>query len=329
MFDPGNRCRLNTIPGIGSDRENRDHAEGTHGFLIFQNRSLYHFLGSKRNLPDKGMQMIDEPGFPKGMLFFLILTALLFMTGCSSDHDDSDAIPESLALDIPALYSTVDTITVLVAHEPEAEPFTGTIHRDIPCWSVLKSNIEALFEGRALEPDVYVPSALSEMGEIPLQEQDTWTSEEILGLARDVWDANPSSYEAEFFVLFLKGYFEREGAPDYQIIGVSIVGTPVIAIFKDIVLSSSFIPQVARFVEQATLVHEFGHVMGLVNNGVPMVSDHLDPEHPRHCTNNRCVMYWVNEGASDMTEFVGQMIDSDSVVMFDEQCLEDTRSYIP
>ncbi len=273
--------------------------------------------------------MIDEPGFPKGMLFSLILTALLFLTACSSDSDDSQAIPEALALDIPALYSTVDTITVLVAHESEVEPFTGTIHSDIPCWSVLESNIEALFEGRTLEPDVYVPSALSEMEEIPSQEQVTWTSEEILSLARDVWDADPSSYEAEFFVLFLKGYFEREGAPDNQIIGVSIVGTPVIAIFKDIVLSSSFIPQVARFVEQATLVHEFGHVMGLVNNGVPMVLDHLDPEHPRHCTNDRCVMYWVNEGASDMSEFVQQMIDSDSLVMFGEQCLDDTRSYVP
>jgi len=276
------------------------------------------------------MQMIDERDFSKGTLFSLILAAFFFLNGCSGEgHDDSTAIPETLALDIPALYSTVDTITVLVAYEPGAEPFTGTILRDIACWSVLESNIKALFEGRDLEPDVYVPSALSEMEEIPLKEQDTWTSKEVLDLALDVWDAHPSGYEAEFFVLFLKGYFKSEDAPDYRIIGVSIIGTPVIAIFKDIILSSSSIPQVARFVEQATLVHEFGHVMGLVNNGVPPVSDHLDPEHPRHCTNNRCVMYWVNEGASDMTEFVRLMIDSDSLVMFGEECLEDTRSYLP
>lgn len=273
--------------------------------------------------------MIDEWGFPKGMFSPLLLIALILLAGCSGERDDSAAIPEALALDIPALYSTVGAITVLVAHEPRAEPFTGAIHRDISCWSVLEGNIEALFEGRALDPDVFVPSALSEMEEIPPQKQDTWTSEEILGLARNVWGENPSSYEAEFFVLFLKGYFESEGAPDYQIIGVSIIGTPVIAIFKDIVLASSPIPQVARFVEQATLVHEFGHVMGLVDNGVPMVSDHLDPEHPRHCTNNQCVMFWVNEGASDMAQFVRRMVDSDSLVMFGEECLEDTRSYIP
>jgi hypothetical protein len=274
--------------------------------------------------------MINERDFPKGMLFSLILAALFFLNGCSGeDRDDSEAIPEALALDIPALYSTVDTITVLVAYVPGAEPFTGMIHRDIACWSVLESNIEALFEGRVLEPDVHVPSMLSEMERIPPQEQDTWTSEAIMGLAMDIWDAQPSSFEAEFFVLFLKGRFESEDGPDNRIIGVSIVGTPVIAIFKDTVLSSSSIPQVARFVEQATLVHEFGHVMGLVNNGVPMVSDHLDPEHPRHCTNNQCVMYWVNEGTSDMAEFVRRLIDSDSLVMFSEECLEDTRSYLP
>jgi hypothetical protein len=268
--------------------------------------------------------------FSKGMILFLLLAALLFPAGCSGDSDNgSEPIPDAMALDIPALYSTVDTITVLVAHEPDVEPFMGNTQLGTPYWSVLRSNIAALFEGRAIEPDIYMPSALSEMEEIPDQGQDTWTPDEILALARDTWGGNQSGFEAEFPVFFLKGHFDNDGTPNYQIIGVSIIGTPVIAVFKEVVLSSSYMPQVSRYVEQATLVHEFGHVMGLVNNGVPMASDHLDPEHPRHCTNNRCVMYWQNEGASDMMIFVQQMIDDDSVVMFGDECLEDTRGYIP
>ena len=82
------------------------------------------------------------------------------------------------------------------------------------------------------------------------------------------------------------------------------------------------------FVEQATLVHEFGHVMGLVDNGIPMVSDHLDPDHPRHCTNEECVMYWQNEGAADLRDFVQQMMSTGSLIMFGEECLDDTRSYM-
>ena len=38
-------------------------------------------------------------------------------------------------------------------------------------------------------------------------------------------------------------------------------------------------------VERATLVHELGHVLGLVGNPL-----HTQPNHPGHCTRSRCVM---------------------------------------
>jgi hypothetical protein len=273
--------------------------------------------------------MKDGGFLPAGARRFLV-GVLLFLAGCSGGGSDSSpAIPADLSLDIAALYSVVDTVTVLVSHEPGAEPFTGTVQAGLPTWSVLKSNIDALFGGRDIEPEVYVPETLSEMDQLPAQGQDTWTPEDIVALARDTWSPAPSSYETEFFVFFLKGYFDNQGTPDERIIGVSIVGTPVIAIFKDVVLSPGNPSRVSLYVEQATLVHEFGHVMGLVGNGVPMVRDHLDPEHPRHCSSSDCVMYWLNEGAADMMRFAGQALESGSAVMFCELCLDDARSFDP
>lgn len=196
-------------------------------------------------------------------------------------------------------------------------------------WSVLRSNIEALFEGRAIEPEVYVPETLSEMDRLPAQGRDTWTPGDILALARETRNPGLSSYEAEFSVFFLNGYLDSEGTPDERIVGVSIVGAPVIAVFKDVVLSPGNPLQVSLYVEQAALIHEFGHVMGLVDNGVPMVRDHLDTGHPSHCSSSGCVMYWLNEGASDMVRFAGQMLESGSVIMFCEHCIEDARSFEP
>lgn len=43
--------------------------------------------------------------------------------------------------------------------------------------------------------------------------------------------------------------------------------------------------------EAYTLVHELGHVLGLVDNGVPMASDHEDPQRPGHSSNPQSVMY--------------------------------------
>jgi len=84
---------------------------------------------------------------------------------------------------------------------------------------------------------------------------------------------------------------------------------------------------VPRYVEQSTLIHEMGHALGLVNTGLPMKTAHEDPINKHHCNDDKCVMYWTNEGSSDMVNFVKNVITSGSVIMFDAQCLRDSREY--
>ncbi|MEN0059089.1 MAG: hypothetical protein AAGB31_09655, partial [Bdellovibrio sp.] len=113
------------------------------------------------------------------------------------------------------------------------------------------------------------------------------------------------------------------------VIGVSLTGTPIIAIFKDVVQSTSGNPNgaVPKFVEQSTMVHEMGHALGFVNNGVPMVTSHQDTAHGAHTTNSNCVMYWLNEGTSDLTQFVLHYINSGNTVMWGSQVLQDAQAY--
>jgi hypothetical protein len=265
-------------------------------------------------------------------LLIAVLPALfLVLAGCSSgDNGDSDVvIEEPLQQNIPELYSTVRFIDVEVVYEPGAEPFTGATAGGTQYWSIFEQNIQALFQERSIVPQVSVPKDLSGMVRIDPQNQPSWTVEEIVGLAGMIAGNAGDPSIAEIYVMFLKGYFNEEGADNPKVIGVSVIGTPVIAVFKDVVLATSATSLVARYVEQATVVHEFGHLAGLVDSGVPMVSPHLDPEHLKHCTNDTCVMYWQNEGAEDLAFFVQQMIDTGSLVMFGPECLQDTRSYIP
>lgn len=266
----------------------------------------------------------------RGVLVFLLPAVFLALVTCSGESgEDSGTGQGPFALDIAALYSTAGSVMVQVAYEPGAEPFTGTTLNGTPSWTVLEDNIRGLFQGRMVEPDVSIPMSLDEMEQLPVQSEETWTASEIMGLASDIWEPLHLTTTAEFFVLFLNGYLDEEGEGNIQVIGVSIVGTPVIAVFKDVIRASGSSSTVLAFVEQATLVHEFGHVMGLVDNGIPMVSDHLDADHPRHCTDEDCVMYWLNEGAADLRLFVQQMLVTDSLVMFGDECLDDTRSYLP
>jgi hypothetical protein len=90
-----------------------------------------------------------------------------------------------------------------------------------------------------------------------------------------------------------------------------------------VVRSSSGLSNIQRYVEQSTLVHELGHAIGLVNNGVPLVSAHQDGPHGAHCTDTSCVMYWQNEGASAMAAWATQYVLSNSTILFKADCLAD------
>jgi hypothetical protein len=100
--------------------------------------------------------------------------------------------------------------------------------------------------------------------------------------------------------------------------------------FKPVIESTDvpLLPAISRFVEQTTLVHELGHAVGLVNRGVPLASQHHDAEHGAHCTDDRCVMYYANEGASDLSQFVSEYVTSGDTIVFGADCLADTDALI-
>jgi hypothetical protein len=262
----------------------------------------------------------------------IIYILFLFFAGCSGDGGNSSSSEQSsqeLVTDISALYSTVSQINVNVFYEPDAEPYEGNTQNGYAYWSILEANIAALFESRSLIPDIYVPRTVREMTEIPDQNKTSWTAQDVFDLARSFISGYSSSPRACFYVFFVNGYLSEDGKNDTSVIGASISGTPVIAVFKDVVKSMGASPTLVKYVEQTTLVHEFGHAMGLVNNGVPLTSRHQDTAHGHHCSNNDCVMYWLNEGLSDLMAFVQRYMATNDPVMFGQECLGDAMNYNP
>ena len=58
--------------------------------------------------------------------------------------------------------------------------------------------------------------------------------------------------------------------------------------------------------------HEFGHLMGLVNQGSPMQTDHLDKVNGAHCINPHCLMYYdVERSTSGGNLFSIPNLDTD------------------
>jgi len=256
---------------------------------------------------------------------------LVFFLSCSSS-DSAGSRGGSTSYDTPkTFFSTMNQLTVEIAYEPDAEPYVGNGPGGRPLWNFVKNNLAALFEGRETSVTVTVPTTLAEMQAIPDRNSETFSIDAILEIAELYRRGRSTATEGNFFLVFLNGYYEQDGQKQESVIGVNISGTTILAMFKPVIASTStgFGAFVPKFVELTTAVHEMGHALGLVNNGVSMHAAHQDEEHGKHCDEDECVMYYLNEGASDMQAFVVQLLTSGSDIFFDEKCLNDARNYHP
>jgi hypothetical protein len=69
------------------------------------------------------------------------------------------------------------------------------------------------------------------------------------------------------------------------------------------------------------LLHEFGHLLGLVNIGSPMVVFHLDNNNGNHCNNNKCLMHHTLEEINPNVDRF--LLETPS---FDKNCSDDLKA---
>lgn len=223
---------------------------------------------------------------------------------------------------VSPIYSS-SQLNVKVYYETGAEPYTDQVAAlNMSLWDMFQTNIEALFEGRSTV--VTSPKTLAEMTKIQDNNKSTWSVEEVEKLAANY----PLTYSpgiTNFQIFFVNGYASQGSS----IIGFHISNTKIMVIFKEVIKSSSSgsFDMVPKYVEQATIIHEMGHALGLVNNGLPMQSSHQDTPNGAHCSNENCVMYYANEGAGSLKKYINKIITEKRIIMFDQQCLNDALNY--
>lgn len=119
------------------------------------------------------------------------------------------------------------------------------------------------------------------------------------------------------YVLFANGYYYN-----HQLLGHAFRNTSVVVFESHILENAARYKKHSRvYLESRVLLHEFGHLMGLVNTGAPVQSDHYDEDHGKHCTNKRCLMYHL----ADTDEYPLVLLKPEPPG-FDKACLEDLKA---
>lgn len=236
---------------------------------------------------------------------------------------------------IKTIYTSMQDLEVEVVYEPDAIPYVGNGKGSQLLWSILEDNLNKVFSVRKQDVNVIVPKTLDKMKPIPVQNKKEWTAQEIHTLSASHCSSNTDK-KIHFCTIFLSGHFKESDQVKETTIAVSLNGTTVIAIFKDVIysMSDASAPKLLKkflgpFAEQATLVHEMGHALGAVDNGVKMHADHHDSSHPKHSTDQKCVMFWKIEVVDDLKVFIRNLITSGSDILWGEYTLKDFENYKP
>lgn len=122
-------------------------------------------------------------------------------------------------------------------------------------------------------------------------------------------------------LLFINGGYIDDTA-DAKVLGVAYRNTSCVLFENTIQQLSNQIGEPTRVdLETTVLTHEVCHLLGLVDLGSSMQTNHIDPEHGKHCNNQNCLMYWEIEN----TNVVGMMAGG-TIPQLDANCINDLQA---
>jgi hypothetical protein len=131
----------------------------------------------------------------------------------------------------------------------------------------------------------------------------TWSQKDLLDFSEANFQTATSGKTVAIHLVFVDGAYDQG-----NVLGATfsretssgrVVETGPIVIFSETIrdtcspLTGCLGGDASIF--RPVLVHEFGHALGLVNNGLEMQRGHEDTAHPGHSSNCDSVMYWEVE----------------------------------
>ncbi len=244
----------------------------------------------------------------------LFASLMLTFTACSDDSSSLGGITDPSGLSQVQTFARATPYSKLVIELDSIEGFEP-------------SNIDAKMVEH-LTPLVDKPGGIQIVRDQTIAargEDHLWSFDEVKTLFAEHKTLELAGDQTRIHVIFVDGGYEDDTASGKTL---GLAWSTNVVMFQQSILNACSKPllstQLCPLAEQAILLHEFGHVLGLVNNGAPLTAGHQDTEHGRHCSNPDCIMYWEYEGAKVFEILQEKLLaNDDKFLTLDADCKAD------
>ncbi|MEP3837910.1 MAG: membrane metalloprotease [Algibacter sp.] len=249
------------------------------------------------------------------------LTLVAFIYGCNEDgtliqeeEEQSTAINKILNRQTTGSSAndllSDNTFTSMVIELVYVEGFEPT--------QAAVDNFVSFLESRTFKPN----GITVEKRAIPSPGQDTFSIEDIADIEREERTIYNLNNKIAVWALFIDGKSENDNGSSVTL-GSAYWNTSFVIYEETIknLTNSPFEPD-QSLLETTVINHEFGHILGLTNLGSSMQNEHEDEEHPKHCNDESCLMYWAAESGAN----ISNMVNMSSAPQLDAQCIADLKA---
>lgn len=242
------------------------------------------------------MESIMRPLLHHSFLFLVVF--VLIFSGCKRDNykEGLFAIKPCDFLEDKKYEELVIEVCYVDGYKPEQASL---------------DNLKAFLEGRLNKRDGISFSYKS----IPSPGNSVYDQTDLEDIEEDYRTQFSKRKKLTVWMFFADAPYSNPGTLGLQ------YGTTSCAVFEKTVMDNSGgIGEPSQVVLETTVEeHEFGHLMGLVDAGTPMVTAHAS--NVQHCDNSNCLMYYAVETLDILANLAGGEIPS-----LDQNCIADLQA---
>ena len=256
------------------------------------------------------------------LLRFRKLLPLLFLpffilASCSKDDDDPGNFNKDHSLNKKSVGSSAHDllsadkfkkVIVEIQYMQDFEPTQAAIN-----------NLKTFMEQRLNKPE----GITIKQKQIPASGKATYTVNEIADIESQNREEFTTPDQLAIYFLFADNP-SASNTSSGKVLGQAYWNTSMVVYEKTVQELSGDLTQPSQAtLETVILDHELGHILGLVNVGTAMVTNHQDSDasHGAHCNNTNCLMYWGVE-----TDDVVKNLLGGTVPQLDQNCLNDLKN---